>query len=92
MHKKKEKSYTIPTIVWIVDGATFGVDMSVGVEVVIRDCAGYVTAALSKKLHYPLGPLESKVMVMEGAWDVSVYDVVFECDSKIVFDSLNGSN
>ena len=72
--------------------------MSVGVEVVIRDCAGYVTAALSKKLHYPLGPLESEVMVMEGgggvtfAWDVSVYDVVFECDSKIVFDSLNGSN
>ena len=26
------------------------------------------------------------------AWDVSVRDVVFECDSKIIFDSLNGSS
>ena len=62
----------------------------------IRDCAGCVTAALSKKLHYPLGPLEGESMAMEEgvtfAWDVCVHDVVFECDSKIVSDALNSSN
>ena len=50
----------------------------------------------SKKLHYPLGPLESEAMAMEEgitfAWDVGVRDVVFECDSKTVFGALNGSN
>lgn len=62
---------------------------------VIQDCAGCVTAALSKILHYPLGPFEGEAMAMEGvtfAWDVGVHDVVFKCDSKIVFDALNGSS
>ena len=45
----------------------------------IRDCAGRVTAALSKKLHCPLGLLESEAMAMEDG-------------SKIVFDALNGSS
>ena len=71
--------------------------MSVGAEVVIRDCAGYATAALSKKITLPIGTFGERGDGNGGggvtfAWDVSIYDVVFECDSKIVFDSLNGSN
>lgn len=49
--------------------------------------------ALSKKLHLPLGPLEAETKAMEEgvyfAWDVGVRDV-FESDSNIVVDVLNG--
>ena len=60
----------------------------------IQDSTGHVTAALSKILNCPQGPLENKAMAMEEgvtfAWDVGVCDVVFEYDSKTVFDALNG--
>ena len=59
---------------------------------VIRDHAGRVTAALSKIVHWPLGPLEIEAKAMgEGvtfAWDVGIRNVIFEVDSKIVFDTL----
>ena len=55
---------------------------------------GQVEAALSKKLPIPLGPLEIKAKALkEGvyyAWVVGVHNVVFESDSKIVVDALNG--
>ena len=55
---------------------------------------GQVEAALSKKLPIPLGPLETKAKALkEGfyyAWVVGVHNVVFESDSKIVVDALNG--
>ena len=48
-----------------------------------------MTAALSKKLHYLLGPSDSEAMAKEEGitflWDVGVRDIVFECDSKTVF-------
>ena len=29
---------------------------------------------------------------VQFAWDVGVQDVIFECDSKIVFDAPNGTS
>ena len=56
---------------------------------VIRDHARRVTVALSKIVHWRLGPLAK---AMEGGltfdWDVGIRDVIFEGDSKIVFDTL----
>ena len=61
---------------------------------VIRDHVGRVTAALSKIVHQPLGPLEIEAKAMEEgvtfAWDEGIRDVIFEGDSKIVFDALMG--
>ena len=57
---------------------------------VIRDHAGRVTTALSKIVHQPLGPLEIEAKAMEEAvtfdWDVGIGGVIFEGNSKIVFD------
>ena len=51
---------------------------------VIRDHSGRVTAALSKIVHQPLGPLEIENKAMEEgvtfAWDVGIRDVIFEGD------------
>ena len=60
----------------------------------IRDHVGKVTTTLSKIVHQPLGPLEIEAKAMEEgvtfAWDVGIRDVIFERDSKIVFDALMG--
>ena len=65
-----------------------------GVGVVVRDYKGRVEAALSKKLHLPLGPLGTEAKAMEEgvhfAWEVGVLDIMFKSDSKIVIDVLNG--
>ena len=41
-----------------------------------------------------MGPLEAEVKALEEtlvfAWAVGVRDVLFECDSKIVFDAMTG--
>ena len=61
---------------------------------VIRDHAGTVTAALRKIVHQPLGPLGIVAKAIEEgvtfAWNVGIRDVIFEGDSKIVFDPLMG--
>ena len=61
---------------------------------VIRDHAGRVTAALSKIVHQPLGPLDIEAKAMEKgvtfAWDVGIRDLNFEGDSKIVSNALMG--
>ena len=61
---------------------------------VIRDYEGRVVAALSKQVQQPLGPLEIEAKTMEVgvpfAWDVVIREVIFECDSKIMFDALLG--
>ena len=66
----------------------------INIGVIIWDHMGQVEAALSKKLPIPLGPLEIKAKALkEGvyyAWVVGVHNVVFESDSKIVVDALNG--
>ena len=79
-----------------VDGATFVQSQTVGVGVLIRDFAGRVEAALSKRLFVPLGPLETEAKAMEEGimfgWDVGVRDVVVESDSQIVISTLLGSS
>jgi len=63
------------------------------VGAVIRDDVGCVLAALSKNIPCALGPSECEAKAMEGvtfAWDMGFRDVVFECDSKVVSDSING--
>ena len=51
-------------------------------------------ATLSRRFYQPLGPLEIEVKAMEVwvsfAWDGGLKDVVFECDSKTVADTLLG--
>ena len=78
----------------IVDGAVFSQSCQTGMGVVIRDHEREVIAALSKQIHQPLGPLEIEAKVMEVGvsftWDVGIREVIFECDSNIVFDALLG--
>ena len=78
----------------IVDGAVFSQSRQTGVGVVIRDHEREVIAALSKQIHQPLRPLEieAKAMVVgvSFTWDVGIREVIFECDSNIVFDALLG--
>nr|XP_023915109.1 uncharacterized protein LOC112026651 [Quercus suber] len=65
-----------------------------GVAAVIRDHEGRVVAALSKKLHYPLGPLEANAKAMEEAvelaWDVGIQDAHFESYSLILSNAIQG--
>ena len=41
-----------------------------------------------------MGPLEAEAKALEEsllfAWDVGIRDVLFECDSKIVYDAVTG--
>ena len=64
------------------------------IGVIIRDHTGQEEVALSKKLPILLEPLETKAKAFkEGvyyAWAVGVHNVVFESDSKIFVDALNG--
>ncbi|KAL0015646.1 hypothetical protein SO802_002715 [Lithocarpus litseifolius] len=48
-----------------VDGVVFKAQRESGVGVIIRDANGLVVAALSKKLHAPLGPLEVEAKAFE---------------------------
>ena len=53
-------------------------------------------AAMSMKIPCPLGPLECKAKAMETrvnfAQDVGVQEMIFECDSLISSEALNGSS
>ena len=77
------------------DGAVFKQTQATGIGVVARDHEGQVIAAMSKKLWVPLGPLEAEVEAMEEgilfAWDVGLQDVIFECDSELLFHALMGT-
>lgn len=59
----------------------------------IKYDTSYAFAALSKNIPCPLGLLECEVKATgEGvtfAWDMGFSEVVFECDSKVVSDSIN---
>ena len=78
-----------------VDGATFVQSQTVGVGVLIRDFAGHVEAALSKRHSVPLGPLETEAKATEEgimfARDLGVRDVVVGSDSQIVISTLLAS-
>ncbi|KAL0007251.1 hypothetical protein SO802_008753 [Lithocarpus litseifolius] len=75
-----------------VDGAVFLKQKAAGVGVVIRDEEGRLEAALSKKIHVPLGAIEVEAKAFEMgllfARDIDVRDVVLEGDSLIVYNAL----
>ena len=62
--------------------------------VVIRDGAGHVIVALSRKLYTPLGSLETEAKAIEigvtFAMEVGVKDVTFEDDSLVICNAIHG--
>lgn len=66
-----------------------------GVGVLIRDHEGSMFAAMSKHLPLLLGLLEGEGTTLDEAvpfaWDIGIRDVIFEIDSRIVFDALSGT-
>ena len=63
-----------------VDGATFSQNQQAGVGVVVKEHEDRVMAAISKKIHQPLGPLEIEAKAMEEgisfAWDIGLHEVI----------------
>ena len=57
---------------------------------------GQALAAMSKKLWVPLGPLEVEAKAMEESIiftrDMGLQEVIFECNSELVFWVLNGTS
>ena len=78
-----------------VDGAVFERQRAAGVGVVIRDHLGLGRAALSMKIHAPLGSLEIEAKAIEEgmrfAWDHGFSSAIFEGDSMVVHNSLTSS-
>ena len=77
-----------------VDGALSKINSSVGIEVVIRDDAGQVVAALCKRIHAPLGPLEVEAKAFEAGLqlvrDIGLQDIILERDSLVIVRAFCG--
>ena len=78
-----------------VDGALFSKTKQAGVGVMVRDEQGNVIAAMSRKLDFPLGALETEAKALEigvnFAKEVGLRDVVFEGDSLMVINAVHSS-
>ena len=73
------------------DGAVFERRKETGVRIIIWDHHGAITAALSKKLLVPLGPLEVEARAMEEAiafaWDMAhmgIKECIFKSDVQVM--------
>ena len=77
-----------------VDVAVFKARNESGVGAIVRDANGLVVAALSKKIHAPLGPLEVEAKAfelgLEFAKDVGLQEFILEGDSLNVVRALQG--
>lgn len=77
-----------------VDGAVFSNLKAVGLGIVVQDHRGNVATAMSKFVGAPLGPLETEAKPMgeavQFARDTSFPAVLFESDSQMIIQSLNG--
>ncbi|XP_023871638.1 uncharacterized protein LOC111984242 [Quercus suber] len=77
-----------------IDGAVFSDRKQAGAGVLIKDGAGEVVAALSKKWKWPLGAVEAEAKALEAgiafAKDVGIRDAEFESDSLLVCNALQG--
>ena len=75
-----------------MDGAVFSKQKAIGVGVIIWDDKGRLKAAMTMKLHAPLGALEVEAKAfevgMQFAKDVGIQDVVLEGDSIIINRAL----
>nr|XP_023880230.1 uncharacterized protein LOC111992585 [Quercus suber] len=76
------------------DGVVFSNRKQAGAWVFIRDEAGDVVAALSKKWNYPLGAVEAKARALEAgvcfARDMGIWAAEFEKDSLEIFNAVQG--
>lgn len=77
-----------------IDGAVFTNRKQMGIGVIIRDSAGEMIAALSKRLAVPLGALEAEAKAVETrvqfAAEFGARDVIFEEDSLAVYNAVHG--
>ena len=77
-----------------VDGALFSKTKQAGVGVLVRDEDGNVIAALARKLDSPLDALATEAKALEigvsFAEEVGLRDVVFEGDSLLVINTVQG--
>ena len=77
-----------------IDDAVFSNRKQVGAGVIIRDDAGDVVAALSKKWNYPLGAVEAEAKALEAdvifAREVGIRDVEFETNSLEIYNAVHG--
>ena len=77
-----------------LDGAVFSKNKQAGAGVIIRNEAGEVIAALSKKWKCPLGALEAEAKALEVgvefARDVGISEAEFESDSLVICNALQG--
>ncbi|XP_075659420.1 uncharacterized protein LOC142629339 [Castanea sativa] len=77
-----------------LDGAVFSNTKQAGAGVIIRDGAGEVIAALSKKWKCTLGAIEAEAKALEAgvdfAKDVGIREAEFESDSLLVCNALQG--
>ncbi|XP_075651311.1 uncharacterized protein LOC142621828 [Castanea sativa] len=93
-----ETRWVPPAFLWYkinTDAAVFSQAGTVGIGVVIWDHLGLVVVALSKKLPFPLGPLEAEAKAMDEAAffavDIGIRDALFESDSQAVYLTLTGT-
>ena len=79
----------------ITDGAVFLDRKQAGAGVIIRDSAGEVIAALSKRWECPLGAIEAEAKALEAgvnfAWEVGIREVEFESGSQLICNALQPS-
>ena len=77
-----------------LDGAVFLKNKQAGAGVIIRNEAGEVIAALSKKWKWPLGALEAEAKALEAgvefARDVGISEAEFESDSLVLCNAVQG--
>lgn len=68
-----------------MDGAVFENQQASGMGVVIKDHECLVVATTSKRLNFPLEPLEVEAKAFEEAidfaWDIGIRNAHFECES-----------
>ena len=61
-------------------GQPFSQNQQAGAGVVVKELEDRVTAAMSKRIHQPLGPLEIEAKAMEEgisfAWDTGLHEVI----------------
>ena len=96
--KARNRTKVAPTIAWQppsrghykvnADGAVFLNRKQAGASVFIRDDAGDVVAALSKKWKYPLGVVEAEAKALEASVNFArdVGDVEIKTDSLEIFN------